>query len=118
MLTLDVRSSTMLSGMAARSGVALEERLNPADLGDVGDVPGAFSLIDLSGGWAILSTRRMSTAEWTSWIVDAVVVGRKRDATRTRLLNELIVLVVARVRSSAVKINSGRLQGVGAHLTS
>jgi len=71
--------------------------LNPWDLGDVGDVPGAASLIGFSGGLVIRSLRRRSwplakvTAESTSWIVEAVVVGRKSEATSTRLLNELIV---------------------------
>lgn len=31
---------------------------------------------------------------WIAWIVEAVVVGKKRDATRTRLLNELTVLAI------------------------
>jgi hypothetical protein len=94
--TLDVRSSTMLVGMDALRG----ERLKPGPRGDVGDVLGAFSLMDFSGGSAILSPRRGSwpsakvTAESTSWIVDAVVVGRKREATRTRLWNELVVLAI------------------------
>jgi hypothetical protein len=76
------------------------EMLNPWDLGDVGDVPGAFSLIGFSGGSVILVAETgvvavgKGDAESTSWIVEAVVVGRKREATRTRLLNELIVLAI------------------------
>ena len=72
--------------------------MNPGDLGDVGDVPGGFSLIDFSGLSVLRSVRRESWglarafAGSAPWIVEAVVVGKKRDATSTRLLNELIVL--------------------------
>lgn len=74
--------------------------LKPGDLGDVGDVPGGFSLIDFSGLSVLRSVGRESWglvrefAGPASWIVEAVVVGKKRDATSTRLLNELIVLAI------------------------
>jgi len=89
------------------------ERLNPWDLGDVGDVPGALSLIGFSGGGGFGAPGRGSwplAMASTPWIVEAVVVGRKREATRTRLLNELVIL--------AVNYGCGRDARHGGRLTS